>query len=301
MQSANGGIEMSPHFESTSSIGRFSAFLAICFAFVSMVLIAYWANNTDTTIRYAGGLDWGVNTFNWHPVLMISGMVFSSITAMMMYRVLPLPKTIVKYVHAILHTATIVCICVGIAAVVVSNNFIDKNTSNRIEPNLWSLHSLLGIIAICLYMQNYFIAALIFIPKVMEWTASAAVRKAYASAHSMNGIITAIVVLAVVQTGLTEESSGCQYTVTDVSNNPAALYHYLSPGCKMLNGIGIVVLIATCLAVLVLATDSSQATTSTHGNHDRQEIPQEEKEKSLVVPMEKKVIEEEAAFESARV
>ena len=126
MQSANGEMEMSPHFKSTSSIGRFSAVLAICFAFVSMVLIAYWANNTDTTNRFAGGLDWGVNTFNWHPVLMISGMVFSFITAMMMYRVLPLPKTIVKYVHAILHTATIVCICVGIAAVVVSNNFTDK-------------------------------------------------------------------------------------------------------------------------------------------------------------------------------
>lgn len=300
MQSANGEMEMSPHFKSTSSIGRFSAVLAICFAFVSMVLIAYWANNTDTTNRFAGGLDWGVNTFNWHPVLMISGMVFSFITAMMMYRVLPLPKTIVKYVHAILHTATIVCICVGIAAVVVSNNFTDKNSSNSFEPNLWSLHSLLGIIAICLYMQNYFIAALIFLPKVMEWTASVALRKAYASAHSANGIITVIVVLAAVQTGLMEESSGCQYTVTDVSSNPAALYQYLTPGCKMLNGIGIVVLIAALLAVLVITTDSGHSTTNTYSNQDLQELRQEEKEKPLILK-EEKVVEEEAKFESARV
>ena len=292
MESVNESTNKSPHFESTSTFRRFGAVLAICFSLVAMVLIAYWANNTDTENRFAGGLDWGTNTFNWHPVLMISGMVFSFTTAMMMYRVLPLPKTIVKYVHALFHTATIICICVGLAAVVVSNNYADKNSSNSLQPNFWSLHSLLGIIAICFYMQNYLIAALIFLPKVMEWTASEAIRKAYASMHSANGVITVMVVLAAVQSGLMEESSGCQYTVTSVSDNPAALYRFLSPGCKILNGVGIVVLITACLAVLVVAMDHAPSATTKQGNQDPlNEDP--EKEKSLIA-------EEEAKFERER-
>ena len=71
----------------------------------------------DIDASYLGGVNTNELLFNWHPILMVSGLIFSSITAILAYRFLPLEKTTVKYIHAFFHSASIVCVVLGVSAV----------------------------------------------------------------------------------------------------------------------------------------------------------------------------------------
>mmetsp|Transcript_20920 Transcript_20920/g.28787 ORF Transcript_20920/g.28787 Transcript_20920/m.28787 type:complete len:289 (+) Transcript_20920:1019-1885(+) len=233
-------------------IQQWCAGLAICFATAAVIMTAYWANNTDKSKGFLGGLNWGKSTFNWHPVLMVSGLVFALVVSTVSFTIIPLPSSYVKYFHAFFHTATIVCICIGISAVATSNNFLSKNSEGKYGADLWSLHSIAGIIAICLLAQNYVVGAVVFIFNAVNTVG----KVTYLPNHNALGVITLTVVLGTILSGLMEvaEELECEYAVTRPDTDPALSYYLLSSGCQLLNGIGIVVIAAICLAMYAVLT-----------------------------------------------
>ena len=71
----------------------------------------------DDDASYLGGLNINELLFNWHPVLMVTGLIFCSATALVSFKVIPMDHNTKKYVHATLHTVAVVCIVLGITAV----------------------------------------------------------------------------------------------------------------------------------------------------------------------------------------
>ncbi|KFQ46724.1 Cytochrome b ascorbate-dependent protein 3, partial [Nestor notabilis] len=107
----------------------------VCVAFVS----AWWR----------GGFAWDGSTqmFNWHPVLMVTGMVVLYGAASLVYR-LPSswsgPKLPWKVLHSSLALAAFILAVLGLVAVFRFHN--DHGT-----PNMYSLHSWLGLATILLF------------------------------------------------------------------------------------------------------------------------------------------------------
>lgn len=81
------------------------------------ILHRYWMNS-DTDDSYLGGLNTTDLLFNWHPVLMVAGMILCLTSAVVSYRILPLTHNSSKYIHSALHTLAVICIILGISAVV---------------------------------------------------------------------------------------------------------------------------------------------------------------------------------------
>jgi hypothetical protein len=112
------------------------------------------------------------------------------------------------------------------------------------------MHSLIGVSAMVLYFSNYLLGFMHFLlPGV-----SVELRKAFKPNHVFLGVCTLIVGFAAVESGITELTTklGCIYPVTSADWNPAENYHELSDGCRLANGIGIVVLLAVILCAYAL-------------------------------------------------
>ncbi|XP_065695085.1 lysosomal membrane ascorbate-dependent ferrireductase CYB561A3 [Patagioenas fasciata] len=99
--------------------------------------------------HWRGGfsLDGSARTFNWHPVLMVTGMVVLYGAATLIYRLPPArrgPKLPWKVVHSALALAAFVLAVLGLAAV-----FRFHNAHGT--PNMYSLHSWLGLVTVLLF------------------------------------------------------------------------------------------------------------------------------------------------------
>ncbi|XP_023199394.1 cytochrome b ascorbate-dependent protein 3 isoform X2 [Xiphophorus maculatus] len=103
--------------------------------------------------RWRGGFAWDGSSlqFNWHPVLMVTGLVVLYGYGAVVYRV-PLTwgqnKLPWKLLHAALMLGSLIMSILGLCAVFAVHNA--KNT-----PNLYSLHSWIGITAIILFALQW--------------------------------------------------------------------------------------------------------------------------------------------------
>ncbi|XP_027799943.2 lysosomal membrane ascorbate-dependent ferrireductase CYB561A3 isoform X1 [Marmota flaviventris] len=120
---------------------------------------------------WRGGFAWdgSVHMFNWHPVLMVSGMVVLYGAASLVYR-LPQswvgPKLPWKLLHAALHLIAFILTVVGLVAV-----FQFHNHSNI--AHLYSLHSWLGITTVILFACQWSLGFAIFLlPWASLWLRS---------------------------------------------------------------------------------------------------------------------------------
>ncbi|NXG51472.1 CYAC3 protein, partial [Psilopogon haemacephalus] len=120
----------------------FCALLAVlgfvCVAFVS-AWCQYW--------RGGFALDGSTRTFNWHPVLMVTGMVVLYGAAALVYRLPPTwtgPKLPWKLLHGALALAAFILAVLGLAAVFRFHN-------EHSTPNMYSLHSWLGLATVLLF------------------------------------------------------------------------------------------------------------------------------------------------------
>ncbi|MGH0157815.1 UNVERIFIED_CONTAM: hypothetical protein FKN15_052722 [Acipenser sinensis] len=117
--------------------------LALCLGFLCMVFVAYW------NVTWRGGFAWdgSAKQFNWHPVLMVTGLTVLYGSAAVLYR-LPLTwggsKLPWKLLHAGLTLLSFVLAVLGLFAVF---NFHNKGNT----PNLYSLHSWIGISTVALF------------------------------------------------------------------------------------------------------------------------------------------------------
>lgn len=145
---------------------------------MALILVVLWAIFTNKTEKFLGGLTWQYpHVFNWHPIMMVAGMVVCMTegswlssphrdpvhssyvgtwgAGLLAFRAFPFDKLINRRVRYIWHTAGIAMMCTGLAAVLMYHN--DRN-----QANLWSLHSWLGVMTITLYLSQYVLGWYIF-------------------------------------------------------------------------------------------------------------------------------------------
>ncbi|CAH8559746.1 unnamed protein product [Schistosoma rodhaini] len=132
------------HVESHSGSSKSFIYLVIIsqiFGLLAVILTAVWLG------KYWGGFSWtNANTvFNYHPLFMVLGLVFLYGDAILVYRVFrSFRKLPIKILHAVLHILAFLFGVLGIKAVFDMHNAL-------LIPNLYSLHSWLGITAIIVF------------------------------------------------------------------------------------------------------------------------------------------------------
>mmetsp|Transcript_21967 Transcript_21967/g.36793 ORF Transcript_21967/g.36793 Transcript_21967/m.36793 type:complete len:298 (-) Transcript_21967:412-1305(-) len=233
----------------TSSFQRFVGILSVIAALVASCLTIYWANSD-----FLGGLNWGKDVFNYHPVLMICGMSFGFTSAALSFRLIPAPKLYVKMIHASLHAATVICIITGLAAVVTSHNYTNRNAAEIYRPNLYSNHSFVGLSALVMYFSNFIVGVMYFLVPMFVPIFSERIKAFARMNHMFIGVMALLVAMAAIESGMSELTAkkDCTYVVSSADWNPAGRYHQLSLGCQTANGIAILVLLAAFLAAYVL-------------------------------------------------
>ncbi|XP_028250405.1 plasma membrane ascorbate-dependent reductase CYBRD1 [Parambassis ranga] len=160
---------------------------------LSIVFVLIWI------LQFREGFAWdgGPAEFNWHPVLIVIGFIFLQGTAIIVYR-LPwtwqCSKLTMKFVHAGLNLSAFILAVVALVAA------FDFHNSKNI-PNMYSLHSWLGLIAVILYsLQLVLGVAMYLIPVTpVSW------RAAFMPLHVFSGHFLFGSVIAVALMGITEK------------------------------------------------------------------------------------------------
>lgn len=246
--------DLSDKYNLATPLQKAAAFLAILCAITAWIMILCWAYKSDTGERFMGGLNLGELLFNWHPVLMTSGFLLCFTISITSFRLIPLSKVkIVKPLHGILHFLAVVCICLGLAAVFQSNNIKSKNSAHIYYPNLFSLHSFIGLGAIILYFQNFLLGIISYgMPNMV----SLPTKVMYMPIHAFLGMFAFITACCAILTGIMElnAESACDYGITtnEPDTNPAENYHKMPNGCVISNGAGVLVLVVLFCVVFTL-------------------------------------------------
>lgn len=105
-------------------------------------------------IEFKGGVVWGTTelgiNFNWHPILMTLGLIFLYGNGALIYRVFPprndSHKLGLKIGHAVVMMITFIIMVIGLQAA-----FDSHNLATPPKPNLYTLHSWIGLIAALLF------------------------------------------------------------------------------------------------------------------------------------------------------
>ncbi|NWS93861.1 CYBR1 reductase, partial [Mionectes macconnelli] len=161
--------------------------------FVSVILSLVWV------FHYRGGLSWdgGSGEFNWHPVLVITGFVFIQGIAIIVYR-LPwtwkCSKLLMKLIHAGLNTIAMILAIVSMVAA-----FDYHNASNI--PNMYSLHSWIGLTALIFYSLQLVLGFAVFLLPF----APAYLRAVFMPVHVYSGLTIFATVIATALMGITEK------------------------------------------------------------------------------------------------
>ncbi|XP_061413650.1 plasma membrane ascorbate-dependent reductase CYBRD1-like [Lethenteron reissneri] len=148
---------------------------------------------------WRGGVAWdgGARHFNWHPLLMILGPVVLNGLAMVLYRIpwtLGSSKMLLKCVHAGLQTFSFLLVVLALVAV-----FDFHNVKNI--PNMYSLHSWVGLTAVLLFSMQWALGLAIFL-----FPGSPASLRAFSKPiHAYLGLFIFIAFLAAALTGITEK------------------------------------------------------------------------------------------------
>ncbi|XP_066046047.1 LOW QUALITY PROTEIN: plasma membrane ascorbate-dependent reductase CYBRD1 [Chamaea fasciata] len=175
--------------------GRFLALLAsaLLVGFVSVVLSFVWV------FQYRGGLSWDGSSreFNWHPVLIVTGFVFIQGIAIIVYR-LPwtwkCSKLLMKFIHAGLNTIAMI---LAIVAIVSAFDFHNANNN----PNMYSLHSWIGLAAVIFYCLQLFCGFAVYLLPF----APVRLRAALMPIHVYSGLTIFATVIATALMGITEK------------------------------------------------------------------------------------------------
>ncbi|XP_052120765.1 transmembrane ascorbate-dependent reductase CYB561-like isoform X3 [Frankliniella occidentalis] len=150
---------------------------------VLVTLVAVWCGQK--------GFAWTSNPdleFNWHPLLMVIALIFLNGNAILTFRVLRNNrKVLLKYIHGGIQLFTLPLIVIGLVAVFDSHN-LHKPTPT---PNLYSLHSWIGLGAVIMFFSQYVVGLTAFLFPGL----SAEYRSFILPYHVFNGI--AILALSV--------------------------------------------------------------------------------------------------------
>ncbi|XP_028916662.1 cytochrome b ascorbate-dependent protein 3 [Ornithorhynchus anatinus] len=190
--------------------GRFFVFsLALgALGTLCVLLTIYWLQH------WRGGFSLGRSDaiFNWHPVLMVAGMVVLYGAASLVYR---LPQSWVgsklpwKLLHAALHLTAFVLVVLALLVVFTYHRW-------KKITNLYSLHSWLGITTVFLYACQWLFGFAIFLlPWAPVW-----VRSLLKPIHVFFGASILSLAIASVLSGINEKLFFCLNNQTHYSGLP---------------------------------------------------------------------------------
>ncbi|CAM9361551.1 unnamed protein product, partial [Discosporangium mesarthrocarpum] len=220
--------------------------LAHAFSFIALAMVIYWATAEADNTFFLGGLGFSGNAlFNWHPVLMVAGMVTAFTQAILAYRTLPLGKETNKKIHGAFMLLACVFITLGLVAVFQYHN-------EELYANLYTMHSWAGIAVVTLFFANYVGGFISFFAGLVPQS----IKERYLPKHTFLGVFTYIAAAFTVVLGIQDKNSmmGCGYSVTleEADVNPASHYGDIYAGCRLSNGLGIVVIVTCLLASFVV-------------------------------------------------
>jgi len=115
---------------------------------IAVIMTIHWVEH------YKGGVKWGMTdmgiAFNWHPILMTIGLIFLYGNGALIYRVIPpkneSQKLVLKIGHAVVMMVAFIVTVIGLQAA-----FDSHNLSVPPKPNMYTLHSWVGLIAAMLF------------------------------------------------------------------------------------------------------------------------------------------------------
>ncbi|PAA51387.1 hypothetical protein BOX15_Mlig012455g3, partial [Macrostomum lignano] len=161
---------------------------------LAVILTAVWMS------VYHGGFSWvPERVFNFHPLFMVIGLVFLYADGILVYRVFrSVKKFRVKVIHASLHILALIFAIVGLKAV-----FDSHNLSKPPKPNMWSLHSWLGLTCVLLFCLQWVGGLIHFLlPQTPQ-----SYRKMYLPIHQHWGVILFCMTTVTAITGITEKNA----------------------------------------------------------------------------------------------
>lgn len=186
-------------------------------------------------VRYQNGF--GVSDadkeFNWHPMLMVLGLIFTYAQSMLVYRTgRHAKKKLLKITHAVLH-----CLAFILTVIALKAAFDSHNYSVPPKPNLYTLHSWVGLIAVILFAYQFLSGFISFLYPGL----SKEMRKTYLPVHTSlgSGIYTLVIVAAMM--GIGEKAI---WSVTD--------YNKASAEAILVNFMGVVLVSFGVLALYLV-------------------------------------------------
>lgn len=202
---------------------------------VAIVLVLRWV------LHFREGLAWngGLAEFNWHPVLIVIGFVVLQGIAIIVYR-LPWTwqssKLLMKFVHAGLHSLAFTLAVIALVAAFDFHN-------NAMIPNMYSLHSWLGLSVVALYCLQLVLGVGMYLIPVTP----VSLRAAFMPIHVYSGLFLFTGVIAVALMGITEK-------LIFALTNPK--YKDSPPEAVFVNVLGVLLVVFGVL-ILWIATRSS--------------------------------------------
>lgn len=219
---------------------------------IAVALMADVGAGTDLQEGYFGGYR-PDNIFAYHHLFMTMAIMFG-VFAHVSYIVLPFEQQTKKYCHVAFHICAIAFATAGVTAVVKAAE--GQNIYKKYFTNMTSMHSWIGLCSILLYLQNFIIGALAFLFRVF---AGADIKK-YLPTHVSMGIISLCFSMCAVQSGISllplcSRNFSQQMTLEMV----AVLEDYedYPPGCRIIQGAGMVV-VAACICAFFAIIPAKQ-------------------------------------------
>merc|ERR1712062_344965 len=132
-----------------------AAYLAVSLIGVTFVITTIvWAAVFKNGIKFST-TELGID-FNWHPILMTISLLFLYGNGALIYRVIPAKndgrKLKLKIGHALTMMAAFALMVIGLQAAFDSHNLArDKENKPAPKPNMYTLHSWVGILAATLF------------------------------------------------------------------------------------------------------------------------------------------------------
>uniref|UniRef100_A0A1L8E017 Putative cytochrome b n=1 Tax=Nyssomyia neivai TaxID=330878 RepID=A0A1L8E017_9DIPT len=168
--------------------------LTLLIGLILVCLVGGWIGG------HLGGLAWQSNPavqFNWHPLLMILGMVFLYGNSILIYRGLrQTRKRTLKITHATIHGCAFLATVVGLKAA-----FDSHNLATPPIPNLYSMHSWLGLAAVILFCAQYLVGFIAFLVPGLRQP----LRETIMPYHVLFGLMGFVAAAATSLLGLTEK------------------------------------------------------------------------------------------------